>query len=71
MVTAERGDVVIAPPGLDRAFAAAPGEDAEVLIVITPGQVLNPPPRNRRHAPGAALGEMGGRVGWFGVRMPG
>lgn len=37
VVTAERGDVVIVPPGLDHAFAAAPGEDAEILIVITPG----------------------------------
>jgi hypothetical protein len=25
------------PPGLARAFAAAPGEDADILIVITPG----------------------------------
>ncbi|MFJ1864263.1 cupin domain-containing protein [Streptomyces sp. NPDC088097] len=37
VVTAERGDLVIVPPGLPHAFAAAPGEDAEILIVITPG----------------------------------
>src|SRR3954452_9180308 len=36
VVTAERGDLVIAPPGLAR-FAAAPGQDADILIVITPG----------------------------------
>ncbi|ROQ72892.1 mannose-6-phosphate isomerase-like protein (cupin superfamily) [Streptomyces sp. CEV 2-1] len=36
-VTAERGDLVIVPPGLAHAFAAAPGEDADILIVITPG----------------------------------
>ncbi|MFI6585927.1 cupin domain-containing protein [Embleya sp. NPDC050493] len=37
VVTAEKGDVVIVPPGLDHAFGAAPGEDADILIVITPG----------------------------------
>jgi quercetin dioxygenase-like cupin family protein len=37
VVTAERGDLVIVPPGLAHAFAAAPGEDADILIVITPG----------------------------------
>lgn len=37
VVTAERGDLVIVPPGLAHAFAAAPGEDADLLIVITPG----------------------------------
>ncbi|MEV0915600.1 cupin domain-containing protein [Streptomyces sp. NPDC049967] len=37
LVTAERGDLVIVPPGLAHAFAAAPGEDADILIVITPG----------------------------------
>ncbi|MGW7367710.1 cupin domain-containing protein [Streptomyces sp. NPDC054841] len=36
-VTAERGDLVIVPPGLPHAFAAAPGCDADILIVITPG----------------------------------
>lgn len=37
VVTAERGDLVIVPPGLDHAFAAAPGENADILIVTTPG----------------------------------
>ncbi|GAA1350206.1 cupin domain-containing protein [Streptomyces beijiangensis] len=37
VVTAERGDLVIVPPGLPHAFAAAEGEDADILIVITPG----------------------------------
>ncbi|MFJ2705726.1 cupin domain-containing protein [Streptomyces sp. NPDC087428] len=37
LVTAERGDLVIVPPGLAHAFAAAPGEGADILIVITPG----------------------------------
>lgn len=37
IVTAERGDVVIVPPNATHAFAAAPGEDADILIVITPG----------------------------------
>ncbi|GAB4057623.1 cupin domain-containing protein [Catellatospora paridis] len=37
VVTAERGDLVVVPPGLNHAFAAASGEDADILIVITPG----------------------------------
>jgi len=37
LVTAGRGDLVVVPPGLAHAFAAAPGEDADILIVITPG----------------------------------
>ncbi|MFI9100057.1 cupin domain-containing protein [Streptomyces fildesensis] len=37
IVTAERGDLVIVPPGLVHAFAAAPGCAADILIVITPG----------------------------------
>ncbi|MET9885906.1 cupin domain-containing protein [Streptomyces sp. NPDC006430] len=37
VVTAGRGDLVVVPPGLDHAFAAAPGENADILIVITPG----------------------------------
>jgi quercetin dioxygenase-like cupin family protein len=37
VVTAGRGDLVVVPPGLAHAFAAAPGEDADILIVITPG----------------------------------
>ncbi|TDB85039.1 cupin domain-containing protein [Actinomadura sp. KC216] len=37
VVTAERGDLVVVPPGAAHAFAAAPGEIADILIVITPG----------------------------------
>ncbi|MEV8608172.1 cupin domain-containing protein [Amycolatopsis sp. NPDC051373] len=37
VVTADRGDLVVVPPNLTHAFAAAPGEDAELLIVIAPG----------------------------------
>jgi uncharacterized RmlC-like cupin family protein len=37
IVTAGSGDLVVVPPGLAHAFAAAPGEDADILIVITPG----------------------------------
>jgi quercetin dioxygenase-like cupin family protein len=37
VVTAERGDLVVVPPKLAHAFAAAPGERADLLIVITPG----------------------------------
>ncbi|MFI7317135.1 cupin domain-containing protein [Streptomyces venezuelae] len=37
VVTAERGDVVVVPPGTQHAFAAAPGEIAEMLVIITPG----------------------------------
>ncbi|MFJ6799081.1 cupin domain-containing protein [Streptomyces sp. NPDC091268] len=37
IVTAERGDLVIVPPHLPHAFAAAPGHDADILVVITPG----------------------------------
>ncbi|MBD0421042.1 cupin domain-containing protein [Streptomyces sp. TRM S81-3] len=37
IVTAERGDLVVVPPGRPHAFAAAPGADADILIVLTPG----------------------------------
>ncbi|MEV0174090.1 cupin domain-containing protein [Streptomyces sp. NPDC050803] len=37
VVTAERGDLVIVPPGRPHAFAAAPGSTADLLVVITPG----------------------------------
>jgi quercetin dioxygenase-like cupin family protein len=36
-VTAATGDLVIVPPGRPHAFAAAPGHDADLLIVLTPG----------------------------------
>ncbi|MEU6221221.1 cupin domain-containing protein [Streptomyces sp. NPDC047022] len=37
VVTAEAGDLVVVPPGLPHAFAASPDQDADILIVITPG----------------------------------
>ncbi|MGW2820749.1 cupin domain-containing protein [Streptomyces sp. NPDC001443] len=37
VVTTERGDLVIVPPGRPHAFAAAPGSAADILVVITPG----------------------------------
>lgn len=37
VVTAGQGDLVVVPPDLPHAFAAAPGEGADILIVITPG----------------------------------
>jgi quercetin dioxygenase-like cupin family protein len=37
VVTAQRGDLIVVPPGVAHAFGAAPGEDADILIVITPG----------------------------------
>ncbi|MFF4762866.1 cupin domain-containing protein [Streptomyces sp. NPDC001292] len=37
IVTAQRGDLVVVPPGRPHAFAAAPGRRADLLIVITPG----------------------------------
>ncbi|MFG3020684.1 cupin domain-containing protein [Streptomyces sp. NPDC048254] len=37
VVTAERGDLVVIPPGVPHAFAAVPGSTADILIVITPG----------------------------------
>lgn len=37
IVSAERGDVIVVPPRLQHAFAAASGKGAELLIVITPG----------------------------------
>ncbi|WP_437287537.1 cupin domain-containing protein [Sorangium sp. So ce406] len=37
IVTAERGDLLVVPPQVAHAFAAARGKSAELLIVITPG----------------------------------
>lgn len=37
VVTAGRGDLVVVPPNVPHAFAAAPGACADILIVITPG----------------------------------
>lgn len=37
VITAGPGDLVVVPPGLAHAFAAAPGHDADILIVIAPG----------------------------------
>ena len=37
ILTAERGDLVVVPPRMAHAFAAARGKSADLLIVITPG----------------------------------
>jgi mannose-6-phosphate isomerase-like protein (cupin superfamily) len=37
IVTASAGDLVVVPPGVAHAFAAVPGSDADLLIVVTPG----------------------------------
>jgi quercetin dioxygenase-like cupin family protein len=37
VVTAGLGDLVVVPPGRPHAFAAVPGADADLLIVLTPG----------------------------------
>ncbi len=37
LLTLRDGDTVAVPPNLTHAFAAAPGRDADLLIVITPG----------------------------------
>lgn len=37
IVHAQRGDLVVVPPHLPHAFAAARGKSSELLIVITPG----------------------------------
>ncbi|MFI8951850.1 cupin domain-containing protein [Streptomyces sp. NPDC053750] len=37
ILTAERGDLVVIPPERPHAFAAAPGTDADLLIVLAPG----------------------------------
>jgi quercetin dioxygenase-like cupin family protein len=37
VLQAERGGLIVVPPGVDHAFAAARGKSADLLIVITPG----------------------------------
>jgi quercetin dioxygenase-like cupin family protein len=37
VVTAGQGDLVVVPPNMAHAFAAAPGHGADLLIVIAPG----------------------------------
>jgi mannose-6-phosphate isomerase-like protein (cupin superfamily) len=37
VLTVGEGDLAVVPPGLPHAFAAAPGCDADLLIMITPG----------------------------------
>lgn len=37
VLTLEQGDVAVVPPDVAHAFAAAPGSEADLLIVITPG----------------------------------
>ncbi|WP_149831113.1 cupin domain-containing protein [Streptomyces tailanensis] len=37
VVTAEKGSLVVVPPGMPHCFAAPPQDLAEVLIVLTPG----------------------------------
>jgi len=37
VVTAGPGDLVVVPPGRPHAFAAVPGADADLLVVLTPG----------------------------------
>jgi mannose-6-phosphate isomerase-like protein (cupin superfamily) len=37
VVAAAEGDLVVVPPATVHAFAAAPGSDADLLIILTPG----------------------------------
>ena len=37
LIRASKGDLIVAAPGAAHAFAAAPGSDAELFIVATPG----------------------------------
>jgi mannose-6-phosphate isomerase-like protein (cupin superfamily) len=37
VVAAAEGDLAVVPPGTVHAFAAAPGSDADLLIILTPG----------------------------------
>lgn len=36
-IEAGAGDLIVIPPGVTHAFAAAPGSDAELLVAATPG----------------------------------
>jgi len=37
VLTVAEGDLVVVPPGIVHAFAAAPARDADLLIILTPG----------------------------------
>jgi quercetin dioxygenase-like cupin family protein len=37
VLRASEGDMVVVPPGTDHAFAAAPGADGELFVLVTPG----------------------------------
>ena len=37
VIIAHKGDLLVVPRSLEHAFAAAPGDSADLLIVITPG----------------------------------
>jgi mannose-6-phosphate isomerase-like protein (cupin superfamily) len=37
LLEAGAGDLAVVPPGVAHAFAAAPGQDAELLVAVTPG----------------------------------
>lgn len=37
VITANEGDLVVVPPDTPHAFAATPGQSADLLIVLTPG----------------------------------
>lgn len=37
LVVATEGDLAVVPPGMAHAFAATPGGDAELVVVVTPG----------------------------------
>jgi mannose-6-phosphate isomerase-like protein (cupin superfamily) len=37
IVDLHAGDTLVVPPGLPHAFAPAPGHDADILVVFTPG----------------------------------
>ncbi|WP_431775204.1 cupin domain-containing protein [Streptomyces cucumeris] len=55
VVTAGKGDLVVVPPRMPHAFAAVPGSDADLLIVITPGVERF---EYFRHLQRVALGEL-------------